>query len=391
MANLNIELIYGPAGVGKTETIIERLKTYDTTANTGPNDIIAVLAPTHSAVRNVRTRVEAKIKETSRIHFATIYSYFRIDWKNDDVIGPIRYFPFIFIDEFGLIKKELFKSIIRKLEQAPISITLVISGDVVQLSPIYEAERSITFKKLKSRYERVPAFIVEHDFNSIFSISKIRSAKHTLLSTNHRSNAEVLDIINRLFYQRDISFLKPITTTRLLHLMTNEGYTFISSKYEHQRPLYTQIIKRKIKDENALIIRRAETSAFRELLIFQGAKFIANDSYEKKGILNGDVLEVVTIRNQPIMRMPNDELVIIEDEDILPSFMLSAHKSQGLSIDKVIVCLDDLFDPCLLYTACTRAMTKLEFYSLKFDETKKNELQLYLNRFYELMSYYHYV
>lgn len=391
--NLNIELIYGPAGVGKTEAVVTRIVDLLARIPSSAPTCIAVLAPTHSAVRNIRNRVESKIKNTSTIQFATIYSYFRIDWMNDDVIGPIHYYPYIFIDEFGLIKKELFQSILHKLETSSRNISLIISGDIVQLSPIYECDRAITFKKLKKHYERTPSFIVEHDYNSIFSLSRIRRAKHTLLSINHRSNEDVLSIINRLFYQCDCSFIKSLTTMRIIHLITNENYTFISSKYEHQQPLYDMIMRQKSKDKDTLIIRRPSNCAFKELLIFPGARFVANESYEKKGILNGDVLEVVNVRNEPILRKVHseDELIVLEDEDVLPSFMLSAHKAQGLSIDKVIVCLDELFDPCLLYTACTRAQTKLEFYSRKLDDEKRKEITQYLNQFYELMQYYHYV
>lgn len=385
----SIELIYGPAGVGKTEAVINRLK--ELLKNKDVNiaaslqhTLIAVLAPTHSAVQNLKNRCLKLLSEQaiSHLFFATIYSYFRIDWLNDDVIGAITYHPYIFIDEFGLIKKELFQSILHKIALAPIKVNLVISGDIVQLSPIYEGERMISFRKLKKHYERVPAYIAEHDFNSIFSISKIRKSKHTLLTINHRSNRGVLEIINKLFFKCECD-IKPITTMRAINLIMNEGWTMISSKYEFQRPIYDTIIK---LTKNGFKV--SSTGAFKELLFFEGARFIANDNYKDRDILNGDELVV----EGKMLRKPDGELVEANELDLLPSFLLSAHKAQGLSIDKVIVCIDELFDPCLLYTACTRAVSNLEFYSTqRFDDKRRNELIDYLKRFNELMRFYGYV
>lgn len=376
----SIELIYGPAGVGKTEAVINRLKELLKIKDAN----IAVLAPTHSAVQNLKNRCLKLLSEQaiSHLFFATIYSYFRIDWLNDDVIGAITYHPYIFIDEFGLIKKELFQSILHKIALAPIKVNLVISGDIVQLSPIYEGERMISFRKLKKHYERVPAYIAEHDFNSIFSISKIRKSKHTLLTINHRSNRDVLEIINKLFFKCECD-IKPITTMRAINLIMNEDWTMISSKYEFQRPIYDTIIK---LTKNGFKV--SSTGAFKELLFFEGARFIANDNYKDRDILNGDELVV----EGKMLRKPDGELVEANELDLLPSFLLSAHKAQGLSIDKVIVCIDELFDPCLLYTACTRAVSNLEFYSTqRFDDKRRNELIEYLKRFNELMRFYGYV
>lgn len=79
----SIELIYGPAGVGKTEAVINRLK--ELLKNKDVNiaaslqhTLIAVLAPTHSAVQNLKNRCLKLLSEQaiSHLFFATIYSYF---------------------------------------------------------------------------------------------------------------------------------------------------------------------------------------------------------------------------------------------------------------------------------------------------------------------------
>ncbi len=48
---------------------------------------------------------------------------------------------------------------------------------------------------------------------------------------------------------------------------------------------------------------------------------------------------------------------------ILPANMITVHRSQGKGYDNVIVCVDNLFDICMLYTAVTRARKEVLFYS----------------------------
>ena len=59
---------------------------------------------------------------------------------------------------------------------------------------------------------------------------------------------------------------------------------------------------------------------------------------------------------------------------ITPAYLLSVHKSQGRSIDKVIVCVDGMFDISMLYTAITRTKTKLMFYSKEGQENRVKAL-----------------
>ena len=48
---------------------------------------------------------------------------------------------------------------------------------------------------------------------------------------------------------------------------------------------------------------------------------------------------------------------------ILPANMITVHRSQGKGYDNVIICVDNLFDICMLYTAVTRARKEVLFYS----------------------------
>ena len=48
---------------------------------------------------------------------------------------------------------------------------------------------------------------------------------------------------------------------------------------------------------------------------------------------------------------------------ISPANILTIHKSQGKSIDNVILCVDDLFDIAMFYTGVTRAINDIVFYT----------------------------
>lgn len=359
---MKIEVIYGGAGTGKTHLLLQRINSLTT------NNYI-VLAPTHTAVRNLSGRSTIDINK-----FATIYSYFRIDYENDDVIGAIKNYNYIFIDEFGLIKKELFRKIINWLERNNRDVTVIIAGDVVQLSPIYLEERSIPFQKLRKHYEREFAHVIEHDFNSIFSLSTIRKAEKTLLTKNFRSNNNVLNLIWNIFYEMKTDQINYITVTKAVALILQTGATFISSRYSHHEPIY-ELMKQQ------LLITK-ECKIVNKLVFYEGAQFLIAEN--TKDYRNGDIVTFSHIINNTVYfkedKHWNGEF------KLLPLQLLTAHKSQGLSIENVIVCVDDMFDPCMFYTMCTRTISHLYFFKYK-----DVDLQPYLEQFHQLLEYYKYI
>lgn len=381
---MDLTVICGGAGTGKTEHIANEIKSL---LKTNRLIQIAVLAPTHSAVANIKNR----IGNETNITFATIFSYFRIDWESDHVIGALKYHSYIFIDEFGLIRKELFASILNKVscfckfQQRDIHV--IISGDIAQLSPIYLEDRSIHFSELKRYYDSVPAHIVEHDYNSIFSLPEIREAKRVNLTHNYRSKANVYQLIQKLFYERDCSVIKTITTIKAFSLL-DEGYTFLSSKYEDQFAIYNLwTIQMQKRDPEAFF--GIVSSPFKKLLFYNGARFLVAETDSAHN--NGDVITFsrVNADNDYFFTDEEGNEFTLENTKIVPLQMLTVHKAQGLSLEKVIVCLDELFDPCMLYTACTRAVSSLLFYSKNGLDTEA--LKRYLESFYSLLEYYKYV
>lgn len=374
---IEISVIYGGAGTGKTEKIVNMVNEIKDSQS------FIILAPTHSSVKNLLQRFVKNRIEIDPKKFLTIYSYFRIDYENDDVIGPLKLVQNIFIDEFGLIKKELFEKIINitsklSLEQK-INVNIIISGDIVQLSPIYLEDRVISFRELNENYEDVKSFIVEHDYNSIFSLNYIREAKKILLTENHRSDSNVLKMINGIFYNENIDVIKYINISQVADLIVNQNYTFISSKYEQHQPIYSLV-------KGMIELKYSNVYFHNDLVFYDGAKFISTQN--TKTMKNGDIFEFDHISSGFVYLKSifDEDTVRLTNEKIIPLFLLTSHKSQGLSIDKVIVCTDDMFDMCMFYTMCTRAVSDLKFYS-----TKKQDLKIYLHKFHELLEYYGYI
>lgn len=264
-----IHVIYGGAGTGKTQRLAEYIMRVQ------KNELTYVaLAPTHSAKRNLFRRCLSMDETTSINNFMTIYAYFMIDWKDEIVSGPMYDVEYIFIDEFSLIKKELFKKMMMALKIRQFSSHIFICGDVLQLNPIYQSKRFISFPKLY-KYEEMNSaivssrinssanegtgldinveaksdemklktsssnslttnlqtisngenllmkpWVIEHDYNSLFSTKYIRTARHEMMKENKRSDETIVNLIKTIFLSSQpfsfptISFMKAVDMLR---------------------------------------------------------------------------------------------------------------------------------------------------------------------------------
>ena len=104
-----LKFIIGSAGTGKTTTLINSVNACNGSA--------VVLAYTHSAVNNIRERLNKPAEElnlnSSVEAVETLHKYFQIDFDNN-VHKTKDFTKFIFIDEFSLIPLKLFDSICEK-------------------------------------------------------------------------------------------------------------------------------------------------------------------------------------------------------------------------------------------------------------------------------------
>lgn len=371
-------IVYGGAGTGKTTRLVNDVSKLK-------KDSYVILSPTHSSLKNLQTRLNDEQKSHSR----TLYSYFQIDYEHDHVVGPISFVKHIFVDEFGLIKKELLKQIINKTSihlnnfimknrLVDLDVFIHLYGDPVQLSPIYTEKRYISFNKL-AKFDGLHSYVIEHYYNSPFSLTPIVKSHHELLKVNHRANDKVIQIVQRLFYDNDLSVIQYINQLEVVRLIVNEGYVFISSTYELQASIYKLV---------CVILEQcySNTIYFNKLLFYNNAKFIVAETTSKRK--NGEILTFDHHSDGNIYLKDEDGIIFKYDSliKLLPEFLITAHKSQGLTIPKVIVCVDNLFDVSMLYTMITRASEDVKFY--KVNDVKLND---YITKFRDILHYYGYI
>ena len=382
MENLRINLTIGAAGTGKSYQIIQKI-------NNEKLKNFVILSPTHSSLRNLMNSLNPEFHNKC----STVYSYFKINYEDEKVIGPSIIYNDIFIDEIGLIKKELFKKIIKSLlkeinlikikNDFNVKINLHLFGDPIQLSPIYTDKRKISFKKL-AKYDGIGlSYLIEHDYNSPFSLSLLNDVPRNILKKNYRSNESILNLIHEIFYEKNIENIKFISLTQTVNHILKEGYIFISSKYDIQKSVY-QLIKLQLKNKLDNYIE------INDLMLYNEARFMVAETYNN--FKNGEYLICEINDKNVYLNNENGKIDYSSDSKIklLPEFLLTAHKSQGLSIKNIIVCVDELFDICMLYTMCTRARENIYFYSSDISKSIEN-IKINLDKFQEIMKFYKYI
>ena len=142
---MEITTIYGKAGCGKSTTLAKLiLKGMNDEDEDDEDQSFVVLAPTNSAVENIYniclSQASSSPSSVDRDKFKTIYSYFRIDYINNIVLGPISMVDTIYIDEFSLMDKFIFKKCLSNMRAHGCK-KLVLCGDVMQLNGIYKKIR----------------------------------------------------------------------------------------------------------------------------------------------------------------------------------------------------------------------------------------------------------
>lgn len=119
-------IIYGNAGTGKTYYLADQILKCSLKCE------YVVLAATHAALENIYSICRNINPSIKHKRFYTLYSFFRIDYINENVLGPIDYnIPeVIFIDEFSLINKTLLQKCISTLDGTNVK-KMILCGDIL--------------------------------------------------------------------------------------------------------------------------------------------------------------------------------------------------------------------------------------------------------------------
>lgn len=346
---LKITAIQGFAGTSKTTTLARLI------SKVPDNMKFVALSFTHHAVNNLYQKtLQFKFVEKSK--FKTIHSFFRIDFKTGFFGGSSKGMNYIFIDEHSMVDRELFEHIIQDSKHQNV-FEIFLAGDFLQLPRVGTLKNFIRIDTLKM----LEGITLTSDLMKPlqhFDNSCLTMATKIIQKTKQYRNQNniFLDMILKGELMNHFSELPFVTFDEACKLISSENYTMIASKYS-------------ILD------------SFREELfeIPQIGDFIYGTE-TIDDIVNGNIYVVMNIENDVVLArdVESDERVFFAKPwKFYPIRLFTFHKSQGLTFENVVICVDDLFDFPMLYTGITRASSKVKFFTSKDKNTCKEYLKTY--------------
>lgn len=348
--NNKISVITGKPGVGKTTVVNEIIKQFEALEK----DVL-LCAPTGKAAQKM---TEASGKPASTIHrlleFNPIKDGFTI---TDD--NPLE-LDVIIIDEASMIDIYLFVHLLRAL---PINAQIVIVGDIGQLPSVNPGAtlRDIIFSN------KIPVFRIETIMRQKGS-SYIVTNAHAIDKGNFDFNRQQFDNVLEDFY-----FIPTSTDESTLNKMQNIINTKLKKTFDfsphndlqilsatHQGELGTEnlncIMQNILNKENKYFIEKGNFQ-YKE-----NDKVIQTVNNYEKDIYNGDTGTITKLNEKGIFVIfdngKSSEYTRSEMDDLLPSYVITGHKSQGSEYPVVIIPLPQVYtqviDRSWIYTTITR-------------------------------------
>lgn len=363
----NVKFVLGKAGTGKTTSILNSLK------DLGQSPKILCIAYTHSAVENLRSKSENRFK------YMTIHKYLKLP-INKIIYRKLKEyerFDYIVIDEVSLIPLNII-DILFNLTNYFKETKFIFIGDLLQLPCINKDKKLLNigpkalkkypgFKNVVSNLENCLKLVLYLNDTIYFNEYFMNNDK-MILTYNYRNNEYVQSIINELiycFYFEELkeNIKKYIININELYTTTGQSpykdYVKLASRYKYLKTLYS--VSNIMKDDEKCV-----NCKIGEIFIKNGDILVANENIEDMELVNGE---------EYIIKDVDDELLMFNIKKFLPYNYLTIHKSQGKTLDKIVVCIDDLFEISMFYTALTRAKTDIKLISLKSSEGIEKEIE----------------
>lgn len=346
----NVKFVLGKAGTGKTTTILNSLK--------GIKGKILCIAYTHSAVENLRSKSDNKFK------YMTIHKYLKLP-INKIIYRKLKEyerFDYIVIDEVSLIPLNII-DILFNLTNYFKETKFIFIGDLLQLPCINKDKKMLN---IKQKYiKKYPGFknvicsldnclkLVLYLNDTIYFNEYFMNNDKMILTYNYRNNEYVQSIINELiyvFYNEELkeNIKKYMININELGQEQFKDYVKLASRYKYLKTLYS--VSNIMKDGEKCV-----NCKIGEIFIKNGDILVANENIEDMDLVNGE---------EYIIENVDDELLMFNIKKFLPYNYLTIHKSQGKTLDKIVVCIDDLFEISMFYTALTRAKTDIKLICL---------------------------
>lgn len=386
-------LVMGSAGSGKSKLIHEikyttsNLKTIIITATTGiaAYNINGITLHSFMGIGSGEQTIDHLIKKVL---------------KNSETVKRIKSTDILVIDEMSMLSAELFEKIniickeVRRNSELFGGIQLVLTGDLLQLLPVFKNER-------KNQDTRL---IFESPiFKGLFSKDTI-----IVLKTNFRQTDKILSsLLGRIrlgtITKKDEELLK----TRIKQKCEIENYVHLVASNKQAQEInlqnlnnligdskkYTAIIsetgnKQTTKDLKDELVNQFNQKGIYEINLKLGSRvmLIKNLSIEE-GLVNGSVGTVIGFKfNMPQIKFDNKIIKIIEVSDwkielnnssvngkqlpLMLCWALTIHKSQSLTLEKAIMDLGNCFCDHQVYVALSRIKSLDGLYLRSFNPQK---------------------
>lgn len=367
---VHIVIFTGKAGTGKTTKLIE----YLSLVNRKKCDYV-VLAYTHSAVNNIISSINNN--DIDKNKFMTIHKYFHIPIDNvhDQSVLKTEYehVDYMFMDEFSLISTELFSLIYPFINKSVEN--LILFGDYRQLKSINNdgyVRTELLYKFTNNTLDEIFINALQHCNDSILSLQTVINNIHRIIVLDKvvRNDVSIINIINTLCLDENINVddKKKIINTLLISNNTliqkikNNNYVFIASTYKQLQQIHLIV-----KDYSDFTIRNNSennSNTLNVLHIDANEHVIITETMNK--CYNGEEVIVVDYDDKTKTLTVNTSHGIeyfINYFPILPIYLSTYHKSQGRTIENVILSINNLFDFSMLYTGLSRAKQNVLLYS----------------------------
>lgn len=357
-----IEIITGGPGTGKT-TIIKAILTILKTKG----QRVALCAPTGRAAKRLSDatgEVAKTIHRLLNLNFNGTQAGFLFNENNK--------LPFdtIIVDEISMVDIMLFNALLKALDEGT---RLILVGDKDQLPSVSPGN--------------VLKDIINSNIFAVDCLSHIyRQDENSLIITNaHKINSgEMPKITNKakdFFFEEHLTAEDNLETTLNLCCKRLPNYLGVSPKdIQVLAPIKKGLDG--VNNLNKELQKLVNPPTFNKKEIIYGATVFREgdkvmqvvNNYQLKwettgddgvGVFNGDIGEIVAINNkdrQITVRFEDDRRAVYNEEEfeqLMLSYAISIHKSQGSEFDVLVICISNggyvMLNRNLLYTAVTRA------------------------------------